>query len=116
MALEPGHIGTGDDQVAHDIAERRDMVLRLGDLRPAAEAKLGEVVAQRDELLGRLQRENSALKTDLDDSRSRLANAEAVAESLAQTVRDIYGSTSWEITKPMRAVVSFLRSKRVRFR
>lgn len=75
-----------------------------------------QLVAQRDELLGRLQRENSALKTDLDDSRSRLANAEAVAESLAQTVRDIYGSTSWEITKPMRTVVSFLRNKRVRFR
>ncbi|GAB1459513.1 hypothetical protein MASR2M50_12870 [Thauera sp.] len=51
LAFQSELVRPGQHQMSHDLGERGDVVLGLGDPRPTPQAELGEVVAQLGERL-----------------------------------------------------------------
>ena len=71
-------------------------------------ARLNESLAERDEQITRLNRslvERDAQITGLNQS---LAERDALIDRLNRSVADLYSSTSWKITQPLRSVRKFI--------
>jgi SAM-dependent methyltransferase len=105
-------------EVASQLKTMREELKELEELRPNRDA-VAKLALAREELaaLRQVDDENTSLRAEIDAVRQahevqgqRLINERvAFADGLAHVQAAVYGSRSWRLTRPLRAVTAMLR-------
>lgn len=91
------------DKAAHERLE--EVRLELHHLLEQASLRSGEA----EHKIGMLERRMTIAETRASESEARAAQSSARAEQLALQLIDVYNSTSWRITAPLRMVGGYAR-------
>lgn len=86
-----------------------DELAALHDRARQADELAGQIVA-KDQSHHQIENELSQVRKDLTDIRGRVEAAEALSIGLRRQILDLRSSTSWRVTRPLRAIGARLKS------
>jgi O-antigen biosynthesis protein len=106
-------------RIREELGRRDTRISRLGHTVAELEERCAglrrDLAARQGELEG-VAGENRRYATDLARGRDEIARLSAEVEHLASAVRELHASTSWRVTRPMRALKNAVLRLRSRLR